>query len=202
MWKQARELTTSAMYPGAISPDGQMLAGVLRNKIRIWNLECDQEIASFKIEEDPICQLAWSVDGKTLGALGYVTQRESSDERDYCLVCWDVRTHKRLSIRKTDAYHFALSFDGQYVAEGFRSPLRVREVRTGREIPGSWMIENLIIGRQPEENDAYRDHFQFLPDGTLLNRNEWRGYRRYDVDSGRCCALVLPMNPATSIIFW
>ncbi len=181
-----------------VSPDGQTLAGITDSTLRLWNLETGREITSFKTDKSQPYEVKWSGNGKIIGADLTVTEPAKAGRNRnplqesvrHHLVFWDIAARKELSsfetgrnsILERKKAEFELSPDGKYVAIVTREGrLSVRTVRTGQEVPGSWLLDNLF-----DDYERLTCQFEFAADGTLLISDRVHGFRRFDVVTGQC----------------
>ena len=135
--------------------------------------------------------MTWSADSKTLAAIRKTspkteknTSREAKDRTE--LVCWDAASKKELLVWAIDPESFAISRDGKHIAAiDPSSRLEIREVRTGKKLPGMWVLDNQFMTIVTKTGPWCRGQMVFMPDGALLVRDVYHGFRRFDVATGR-----------------
>jgi WD40 repeat protein len=118
------------------SPDGKLLASADGKGVRLWDLGVGRARHTFPGGHAP----AFSADGSTL-LLARFRRAGGASAPDGAVLRVDVATGKerqRLEIPAGPGdfwEHFALACSGQRLVRGGFSPLRLRDLRTGRERP-------------------------------------------------------------------
>jgi len=123
----------------AFSPDGETLVtGDYQKKIKLWNVKTGKLQATLDGSTDPVHQVVFSPDGKTLAA-AYNDDfyREVGGSDHGTIKLWDVKTGK---VRTTIVKHgnivcsLAFSPDGKTLASGsWDKTIKLWDVATGKE---------------------------------------------------------------------
>jgi WD40 repeat protein/serine/threonine protein kinase len=145
----------------AWSPNGKWLAsGSNDGKLRLWEAQSGQELATFESRVGPIHCVAWSPDGKLL-----------ADGERHAVQIWDVNAHKTVHVLEEHAgavLDVRWSADGAYLAsldqEG--PVIRIWQISTGKllhtlsgldKIIGWSTHGHTLVARDLKETIQFRD---------------------------------------------
>jgi WD40 repeat protein len=133
-------------YRVAFSPDGKRLACASAdfNAIRVWDAKSGQELFALKGYTRGVHSLAFSTDGKHLGAAGWDVVR-----------MWDVRSPNPLVLKGCGST-LSPDFKRLAVSGGMELDMKVRDVLSGQELV-TLKGHNFIV-----------NHAVFSPDGQRL----------------------------------
>ena len=122
--------TSRYVCPVAFSPDGKSLAVVKQpHTIQVWDVVAQKVRGQWNGPEKGIFQIAMSLNGRTLGALG--TTREEGTGA--LLQLWNTLTGKTICRAQESIRFFALSPDGRFYAIQGKG-VRICEAISGEEI--------------------------------------------------------------------
>jgi RNA polymerase sigma factor (sigma-70 family) len=145
-----------ARFTATFSPDGQFLAGADGKKVRLWKVASGRASVELDTQEDGICCVAFSPDGRRLASvnLGLVVGRKAQ----VCL--WDLSTASRLFTFRSGSTEFlsaAFSPDGKTLAVGsWSGQVHTWDAQTGKEKPTYSSL------------DGWFTAVAFSPDGKTL----------------------------------
>ncbi|MDR0376192.1 MAG: GYF domain-containing protein [Spirochaetaceae bacterium] len=172
VWRELRTLTrhTEGVYSVVYSPDGCRIASASGdNTVRIWDVENERKLRTFKFEEFPSWGLAYSPDGRC------IIFRPGDD---HIIRIWDVESGRELQTLKghTDrVISGAYSPDGRRIASGsWDHTVRIWVVESGRELQTLKGHTEVVIS------------VAYSPNGRRIASGSWdHTVRIWDAESGR-----------------
>lgn len=177
-WREIATLVNYSDYPGnvrsvAFSPDGTILAsGSGNGKIKLWDVEQYQEIATLETQSDAVLSVAFSPDGKLL-ASAEITQDPTDYSWDSSVRLYDVETKRDVATIDADTTAFGESYwyqsvafspTGAILATGSRdNTVKLWDVETRRKVASFGHSNNTSGGCIGAVHSV-----AFSPNGTII----------------------------------